>query len=253
MKRFKEITLENLGELKSIINAVTTEANEKKDYAGKCVILIGEETIRKAIDKYHVGCLEREWRYAADKLQHLKIDGTAEFVYVVYVRIYWDASWANRGAVDVYCIEKVVSYNGYMLSAYTDSCNGKTYSFCLFNEDNDNKQGVTVKKPNKVGILTDRKADAWLFTLFYEAEKKREARKVAEKNNYYLKITANGVTVSNDVIPESLRHFYDMTNEQMKFTTLGLVIGLRARYKKPKVEIYKEANGEYKLCGTQQY
>lgn len=68
-----------------------------------------------------------------------------------------------------------------------------------------------------------------------------------------LKITANGVQVSNDVIPESFRHLYDMTNEQMKFTTLGLIIGLRARYKKPKVEIYKEANGEYKFCYTQQY
>ena len=74
-----------------------------------------------------------------------------------------------------------------------------------------------------------------------------------EKNNYYLEITANGAPVSNDVLPESFRHFYCVTDEQIKFTTLGLVIGLRARYKKPKVEIYKEANGEYKLCGTQQY
>ena len=71
------------------------------------------------------------------------------------------------------------------------------------------------------------------------------------KNNYYLDITANGKPVSNDVLPS--RHFYCMTNEQMKFTTLGLVIGLRARYKKPKVEVYKEVNGEYKLCYTQQY
>lgn len=252
MKMYKEITLDNLGELESIINTVKAEANDKKDYIQKIVILVGEETIRKAIDKYHVGCLEREWRYAADKLQHLKIDGTAEFVYVAYVRIYWDASWANRGAVDVYCIEKVVSYNGYMLSAYTDNCHGKTYSFCLFNEDNHNKQGVTVKKPNRVGTLTDSKADAWLATLFYEAEKRREARKAAEKNNYYIKITANGAAVSNDVIPESLRHFYDLTNEQIKFTTLGLVIGLRARYKKPKVDIYKEKNGERKLYSTYQ-
>lgn len=253
MKTYKEITLDNLGELKSIINEVKAEANDKKGYIQKTVILVGEETIRKAIDKYHVGCLEREWRYAADKLQHLKINGTAEFVYVAYVRIYWDASWANRGAVDVYCIEKVVSYNGHMLSAYTDNCNGKTYSFCLFNEDNDNKQCVTVEKPNRVGTLTDKKAAEWLLALHDEAEKRRKARKVAEKNNYYLEITANGTPVSNDVIPESLRHFYDMTNEQMKFTTLGLVIGLRARYKKPKVETYKEANGEYKFCYTQQY
>lgn len=253
MKRFKEITLNNLGELESIINTVKAEANDKKDYIQKTVILVGEETIRKAIDKYHVGCLEREWRYAADKLQHLKIDGTAEFVYVAYVGIYRDAKWANRGDVNVYCIEKVVSYHGHMLSAYTDNRNGKTYRFCLFNEDNDNIQCVTVEKPNRVGTLTDKKAAAWLSALLDEAKKRQEARKVAEKNNYYLKITTNGAAVSDDVIPESLRHFYDLTDEQIKFTTLGLVIGLRARYKKPKVEIYKEANGEYKLCGTQQY
>ena len=73
-----------------------------------------------------------------------------------------------------------------------------------------------------------------------------------EKNNYYLKITANGTQVTNDVIPESFRHFYDLTNEQIKFTTLGIVIGLRARYKKPKVEIFKEKNGERKLYSTYQ-
>ena len=73
-----------------------------------------------------------------------------------------------------------------------------------------------------------------------------------DKNNYYLVITANGAPVSNDVLPESFRHFYGMTNEQMKFTTLWIVIGLRARYKKPKVEVYKERNGERKLYSTYQ-
>ena len=73
-----------------------------------------------------------------------------------------------------------------------------------------------------------------------------------DKNNYYLVITANGAPVSNDVLPESFRNFYGMTNEQMKFTTLGIVIGLRARYKKPKVEVYKERNGERKLYSTYQ-
>ena len=34
--------------------------------------------------------------------------------------------------------------------------------------------------------------------------------------------------------------------------TIGLVIGLRARYKKPKVEVYKERNGERKLYSTYQ-
>ena len=71
-----------------------------------------------------------------------------------------------------------------------------------------------------------------------------------EKNNYYIAITANGKPVSNDVLPS--RHFYCMTDEQIKFTTMGLVIGLRARYKKPKAEVYKEKNGEYKLYSTYQ-
>ena len=71
-----------------------------------------------------------------------------------------------------------------------------------------------------------------------------------ENNNYYLDITANGAAVSNDVLPS--RHFYGVTNEQIQFLAIGLVIGLRARYKKPKVEIFKEKNGERKLYSTYQ-
>ena len=74
-----------------------------------------------------------------------------------------------------------------------------------------------------------------------------------EKNNYYLAITANGTPVSNNVLSESFRHFYCVTNEQIKFVAVGLVIGLRARYKKPKVEVYKETTGgELKLYSTYQ-
>ena len=73
-----------------------------------------------------------------------------------------------------------------------------------------------------------------------------------EKNNYYLEITANGKPVSNDILPESFRHFYCVTDEQIKFVAVGLVIGLRARYKKPKAEVYKESNGEHKLYSTYQ-
>ena len=71
MKRFKEITLDNLGELKSIINAVKREANEMKGYAGKCVMLIGEETIGKAINKYHINGSEYLWERADEAVQLL--------------------------------------------------------------------------------------------------------------------------------------------------------------------------------------
>ena len=180
MKRFKEITLENLGELKSIINAVKREANEKKNYAGKTVILIGEETIRKAIDKYHINGSEYQWERADEAVQHLKINGSAKFVYTAQVLVYWDARWINRGTAEIEYVTKDISYNGYMLSAYKDSYNDKTYSFCLFNEINDNKQGVTLDKPNKVGTLTNKKADAWLSVLLDEVEKRQEAQKAAD-------------------------------------------------------------------------
>lgn len=180
MKRFKEITLENLGELKSIINAVKREANEKKDYAGKCVILIGEETIRKAIDRYHINGSEYQWERADEAVQHLKINGSAKFVYTAQVLVYWDARWINRGTAEIEYITKNISYNGYLLSAYKDSYSDKTYNFHLFNEASDDKQGVTLDKPNKVGTLTDKKADAWLSVLLDEADKRQEAKKAAD-------------------------------------------------------------------------
>ena len=51
MKQYTEITLENIGALKSMINAVKREADEKKDYIEKSVILVGKEAIEKAIEK----------------------------------------------------------------------------------------------------------------------------------------------------------------------------------------------------------
>ena len=180
MKQYTEITLENIGALKSMINAVKREANEKKDYAGKYVILIGEETIRKAIDKYHINGSEYLWERADEAVQHLKINGSAKFVYTAQVLVYWDARWINRGTAEIEYITKDISYNGYMLSAYKDSYNDKTYNFCLFNEARDDKQGVTLDKPNKVGTLTNKKADAWLSVLLDEAEKRQEAQKAAD-------------------------------------------------------------------------
>ena len=66
------------------------------------------------------------------------------------------------------------------MSAYS-AYKGKTYSFYLFNEINDSKQGVTLDKPNKVGTLTNKKADAWLSVLLDEAEKRQEAQKAADE------------------------------------------------------------------------
>ena len=51
MKRFKEITLENIGALKSMINAVKREADEKEDDIEEAVMRVGKEAIEKAIEK----------------------------------------------------------------------------------------------------------------------------------------------------------------------------------------------------------
>lgn len=180
MKQYTEITLENIGALKSMINAVKREANEKKDYAEKSVILIGKEAIEKAIEKYNISCNLYKWEQADGRVQHLKINGTAKFVYVACVEIYCDARCENSEHTSyIKYIDKAIYYKGYLMSAYS-SYNGKTYCFCLFNEMNDNKQGVTLDKPNKVGTLTDKKADAWLSVLLDEAEKRQEAQRAAD-------------------------------------------------------------------------
>lgn len=188
MKRYKEITIDNLEELKDIISGVKAEAEEKKEYSYKTVLLIGEETIKKAADKYNIILISHLWPFADSEVEHLKINGTAEFVYVAFLEIYWDAVYRNRGETNIKRIEKVISYKGHLLSVYTNyKC--KTYSFSLLNEEeNDNRQGVTVEKPNKVGTLTDKKADEWLAALLDEAEKRNRAKnEAAERKAAYIR------------------------------------------------------------------
>ena len=180
MKRFKEITLENIGALKSMINAVKREADEKKDYIEKSVILVGKEAIEKAIEKYNISCNSYKWEQADGRVRNLEINGTAKFVYVACVEIYSDARWENSEHTSyIKYIDKAIYYKGYLMEAYS-AYKGKTYCFCLFNEENDSKQGVTLDKPNKVGTLTNKKADAWLSVLLDEAEKRQEAQKAAD-------------------------------------------------------------------------
>lgn len=180
MKQYTEITLENIGALKSMINGVKREANEKKDYAEKCVILVGKEAIEKAIEMYSLSCDSYKWEQADGRVQHLKINGTAKFVYVACVEIYSDARWGkNEHTSYIKYIDKAIYYKGYLMEAYS-AYKGKTYCFCLFNEKSDDKQGVTVEKPNMVGTLTNKKADAWLSALLDEAEKRQEAKKAAD-------------------------------------------------------------------------
>ena len=95
MKQYTEITLENIGALKSMINGVKREANEKKDYIEKSVILVGKEAIEKAIEKYNISCNSYKWEQADGRVRNLKISGTAKFVYVACVEIYSDARWEN--------------------------------------------------------------------------------------------------------------------------------------------------------------
>ena len=181
MKKYTEITIENLGALKSMMNGVKAEANEKKDYIEKSVILIGKEAIEKAIEKYNIICDRYKWEQADGRVQHLKINGTAKFVYVACVEIYSDARWENSEHTSyIKYIDKAIYYKGYLMSAYS-AYKGKTYSFYLFNEASDDKQGVTLDKPNKVGTLTNKKADAWLSVLLDEAEKRQEAQKAADE------------------------------------------------------------------------
>ena len=173
MRLVQEITIENVGDLKNIIRGVVSEAEEKKAYINESFALIGEETIKKAADMMGI-VIGYGWKAADEEIRHLKIKGTATFVYVALVEVCHDASMPNtKGYVDIRNIEKVISYKGHLLSVHTAIRDRKTYAFYLFNEKS-YRQHIKTEKPNKVGTLTDKKADAWLSALLDESIKRND-------------------------------------------------------------------------------
>ena len=173
----KEIRFENFSDLEKVIEEVRVQSIERNDYYYDRVYLVGIDAIKKFEETYNIRFADHSWNWADVATKNLKIQGSSKFVYVGEIRIYadcrdWQTEEYKRPRFNMGHIQKVVEYKNQLLDtgcSYRD----KTYRFYLFNDDTDLSQ-VKVYKPNKVGTLTDNKADAWLNCLLDEKKRALE-------------------------------------------------------------------------------
>lgn len=172
MKRVEEIRLENFSDIEKMFDEVKSVAKAKNTDVYKRVLLVGEETIRKFEDVYGISFRPNNWEWADERYKNLKIKGSAKFVYVGAIALISDFRNNDGNGCSHICIEsiyKVVEYKDVLLWSGC-SIGDKTYRFYLYNEAQ-NTKNVETEYPQKVGTLTDKKADAWLNCLL--DEKKR--------------------------------------------------------------------------------
>ena len=143
--------------------------------------IVGEDTIREAAAKYNL--TTSNWKglndlflNADNNVQGLSLSsGSAplEFVDVASIE-----APVHSNYLIVNSIFKVVKYKDYILRPFKYSSD-KTYHF-EFLED-PIKITVRTKKPNKVSVLTDKKADAWVSALLEDIKQSAIAAKAAEQ------------------------------------------------------------------------
>ena len=165
-------------ELDNAINELREEA-KNKGYDFFRFYLVGEQLIRDTAAKdnfvvnYWKG-LDGLFAEADNKVQGLSLSGSElEFVDVAFIE---GPVYSNYLLVD--SIFKVVKYKDYLLRPLKCSSD-KTYHFEFL--DTSIKIKVRTKKPNKVSVLTDKKADAWIEALLEDIRQSELAEQAAEQ------------------------------------------------------------------------
>ena len=164
-------------ELEYAINELQERAKSDKCYFR--LYLVGEQTIRDAISKYNIIVksmkgLSGLFSDADNNVQELSLSGSEEleFVHVALIE-----GLTNSNYIAIYDMIKVVKYKDYLLKPLKYSSE-KTYHFEFL--ENPIKIKVRTPKPNKVSVLTDKKADAWVDALFEDIKQSAIAAKAAE-------------------------------------------------------------------------
>lgn len=144
--------------------------------------LEGEQLIREAIQKYNLKSVynwqepKYQWQEADYDVQGLRLEtfGSVKFEYIALIK-------GQKNNVDnslaIESIFKVVKYKDYLLRPlknYSD----KTFHFAFL--ENPIKITVRTPKPNKVSVLTDKKAAAWVDALLEDIKQSAIAAKAAE-------------------------------------------------------------------------
>lgn len=165
-------------ELDNAINELREEAiNNSYDFFK--FYIVGEEVIRETAAKYNLSCchyrgLNGLFLAADNDVKGLSLSSSElEFVYVASIEVP-----VNGNYLIVNSIFKVVKYKDYLLRPFKYSSD-KTYHF-TFLQDPINIT-VRTKKPNKVSVLTDKKAAAWVSALLEDIRQSELAEQAAEQ------------------------------------------------------------------------
>lgn len=142
--------------------------------------LEGEQLIKEAISKYNLKSVYNwqepnyQWQEADFDVQGLKLSGSAKFEYIALIK-------GQKNNVDnslaIESIQKVVKYKDYLLRPFRNYSD-KTYHFTFL--ENPIKITVRTKKPNKVSVLTDKKAAAWVAALLEDIKQSAIAAQAAD-------------------------------------------------------------------------
>ena len=152
----------SIQQLDYTINELRAEAKSDKYYYR--LYLVGEQTIREAISKYNVIVKSMQglsglFADADSNVQGLSLSGSEELEFVDVASI---EGLTNSSYIAINGMFKVVKYKDYLLKPFKNS-GDKTYHFEFLQSPI--KITVRTPKPNKVSVLTDKKADAWVSAL----------------------------------------------------------------------------------------
>ena len=167
----------SIKELDNAINELRTEVISKGFNYFK-FYLVGEETIRQAAAKYNLTTsfwkgLNGLFSEANINVKGLSLSGSElKFVPVASIE-----GATNGDYIAIDSLFNVVKYKDYFLRPFKNYSE-KTYHFEFLETPIEIK--VRTKKPNKVSVLTDKKAAAWVDALLEDIKQSAIAAKAAD-------------------------------------------------------------------------
>lgn len=141
--------------------------------------LVGEQTIRDAAEKYNLTTSYYNGLNGLFAEANINVKGlslSSEELKFVPVASIEGATNGDYLAID--SLFNVVKYKDYLLRPFKNYSD-KTYHFTFLEDPI--KITVRTAKPNKVSVLTDKKADAWVSALFEDIKQSAIAAKAAEQ------------------------------------------------------------------------
>ena len=208
-------------ELDNAINELREEAiiNGYNDFR---FYIAGEETIREAAAKYNMTTsywkgLNGLFLNADSNVQGLSLSGGSVPLEFVDVALIEGATNSNSFVID--SLFKVVQYKDYLLRPFKNY-NEKTYHFTFL--ENPIEITVRTKKPNKVSVLTDKKADAWVAALLEDIKQSAIAAKAAEaRKRGFAKRMSNLTNLPEETFAKSGRIDAGLVNIKWQFDEQG--------------------------------